>query len=114
MHRLHRLENYLGHSINAPVGRWQSNKDIHWYSRDATKQTDAEREAAERKEEIRRLKEAEEEALAIALGQAPKKKMEGQDGGGTGTGTGSNSVPVKRDNEMIEKAETEERRREKE
>ncbi|KAI0784696.1 kinase phosphorylation domain-containing protein [Abortiporus biennis] len=54
-------ENYLGHSINAPTGRWQKNKDVHWYSRD--KNTDEEA----RLEEIRRVKEAEAEALAAAL-----------------------------------------------
>ena len=54
-------QNYLGHSINAPTGRWQKNKDIHWYNREV-KQTDAERE-----DEIRRIKEQEAEALAAAL-----------------------------------------------
>ncbi|KAF8825088.1 hypothetical protein HHX47_DHR7000278 [Lentinula edodes] len=54
-------ENYLGHSINAPTGRWQKNKDVHWYSRDLK---DSE---AERLEEIRKIKEAEAEALAVAL-----------------------------------------------
>jgi len=61
-------EHYLGHSINAPTGRWQKNKDIHWYNRDG-KQTESERQA-----EIRRIKEAEEEAISIALGFAPAKK----------------------------------------
>ncbi|KAI0338264.1 hypothetical protein BDW22DRAFT_1338271 [Trametopsis cervina] len=55
-------ENYLGHSINAPTGRWQKNKDVHWYSRD--KDDDGE-EA--RREEIRKIKEQEAEALAAAL-----------------------------------------------
>ncbi|KAH9858988.1 kinase phosphorylation domain-containing protein [Lenzites betulinus] len=54
-------ENYLGHSINAPTGRWQKNKDIHWYSRDH------EETEAERLEEIRKIKEAEAEAIAAAL-----------------------------------------------
>ncbi|KAG0700825.1 kinase phosphorylation protein-domain-containing protein [Suillus ampliporus] len=56
-------ENYLGHSINAPTGRWQKNKDVHWYNRDNTSQS-------ERDEEIRKVKEAEAEALAAALGFA--------------------------------------------
>ncbi|KAI0026989.1 kinase phosphorylation domain-containing protein, partial [Vararia minispora EC-137] len=54
-------ENYLGHSINAPTGRWQKNKDIHWYSRDK-KGTDEERQ-----EEIRKIKEMEAEAMSVAL-----------------------------------------------
>ena len=55
------LQHYLGHSINAPTGRWQKNKDVHWYGRD-TQAGDAERD-----EEIRKIKEAEAEALSIAL-----------------------------------------------
>ncbi|KAJ7052436.1 kinase phosphorylation protein-domain-containing protein, partial [Mycena amicta] len=58
-------ENYLGHSINAPTGRWQKNKDVHWYSRDQDG-TQEERDA-----EIRKIKEAEADALAVALGFAP-------------------------------------------
>jgi hypothetical protein len=54
-------QNYLGHSINAPTGRWQKNKDVHWYSRD--KQDTEE----ERLEEIRKIKEMEAEAMSIAL-----------------------------------------------
>ncbi|KAF9651445.1 hypothetical protein BDM02DRAFT_3091146 [Thelephora ganbajun] len=54
-------ENYLGHSINAPTGRWQKNKDVHWYARDEDETTD------QRKEELRKIKEVEAEALAGAL-----------------------------------------------
>ncbi|KAJ3866209.1 kinase phosphorylation protein-domain-containing protein [Lentinula novae-zelandiae] len=61
-------ENYLGHSINAPTGRWQKNKDVHWYSRDLK---DSE---AERLEEIRKIKEAEADALAVALGFTPEPR----------------------------------------
>ncbi|KAG2132597.1 kinase phosphorylation protein-domain-containing protein [Suillus cothurnatus] len=56
-------ENYLGHSINAPTGRWQKNKDVHWYNRDNKNES-------EREEEIRKIKEAEAEALSAALGFA--------------------------------------------
>lgn len=63
-------ENYLGHSIKAPVGRWQKGKDLHWYTRDKNGNS-SDMEAA--KEEIRRIKEQEEQAMREALGLAPKR-----------------------------------------
>ncbi|KAL0303681.1 UNVERIFIED_CONTAM: Multiple myeloma tumor-associated protein 2 [Sesamum radiatum] len=67
-------ENYLGHSIKAPVGRWQKGKDLHWYSRD--KKSDLNSDAM--KEEIRRIKEEEEQAMREALGLAPKRATKSQ------------------------------------
>ncbi|KAI1150797.1 hypothetical protein F4825DRAFT_425242 [Nemania diffusa] len=66
-------ENYLGHSLKAPVGRWQKGKDLTWYAKaDATDSTSnetlEEKAARERKEELKKIKEAEEDALARALG----------------------------------------------
>lgn len=58
-------EYYLGHSVKAAVGRWQRNKDINWYNKDSD--LTAEEQEAERKKELRRVKEAEEDALALAL-----------------------------------------------
>ncbi|KAF8539096.1 kinase phosphorylation protein-domain-containing protein [Trichophaea hybrida] len=59
-------ENYLGHSLMAPVGRWQRGKDLTWYSKaNSSSQMTVEEQ---RKEEIRRVKEAEQDALAAALG----------------------------------------------
>lgn len=58
-------ENYLGHSLMAPVGRWQKGKNLTWYADSAGNGQSAE-EA--RLEEIRRIKEAEKDALAEALG----------------------------------------------
>ncbi|KAI0852374.1 kinase phosphorylation protein-domain-containing protein [Daldinia vernicosa] len=73
-------ENYLGHSLKAPVGRWAKGKDLTWYAKaDAPEasstETEQERAARERKEELKRIKEAEEDALARALGLpvAPRK-----------------------------------------
>ncbi|KAL5230011.1 hypothetical protein ABZP36_028787 [Zizania latifolia] len=61
-------ENYLGHSIRAPVGRWQKGKDLFWYTRD--KKSDSEDAL---NEEIKRVKEEEEQAMQEALGLAPKR-----------------------------------------
>ncbi|XP_047073788.1 multiple myeloma tumor-associated protein 2 homolog [Lolium rigidum] len=61
-------ENYLGHSVKAPVGRWQKGKDLLWYTRDKTSDTED-----AMKEEIRRVKEEEEQAMREALGLAPKR-----------------------------------------
>lgn len=63
-------ENYLGHSLKAPVGRWQKGKDLHWYTR-GKGSLNADMEAA--KEEIERIKEEEEQAMREALGLAPKR-----------------------------------------
>ncbi|WOL03498.1 multiple myeloma tumor-associated protein [Canna indica] len=63
-------ENYLGHSVKAPVGRWQKGKDLFWYARDKQSGS-SEMDAV--KEEIRRIKEEEEQAMREALGLAPKR-----------------------------------------
>ncbi|KAG8892830.1 hypothetical protein FRC01_013930, partial [Tulasnella sp. 417] len=93
-------EHYLGHSINAPTGRWQKNKDVHWYNRDAK---DSEQQRAE---EIRKIKEAEEDAIAAALGFAPVKRVS------TTEGPSSSDGPSKSPEEK--EAEKEEKRRRKE
>ncbi|OKL63105.1 hypothetical protein UA08_01396 [Talaromyces atroroseus] len=57
-------ENYLGHSLMAPVGRWQQGRDLNWYA----KNKDGDSQQHERNEELRRIKEAEQDAMARALG----------------------------------------------
>jgi hypothetical protein len=64
-------ENYLGHSLMAPVGRWQKGKDLNWYAK-GDQSADAQTEAEKRKEEIRKIKEAEEDARLVALGLPPR------------------------------------------
>ncbi|KAM7463792.1 hypothetical protein LguiA_031913 [Lonicera macranthoides] len=68
-------ENYIGHSLKAPVGRWQKGKDLHWYTKDKKSQ-DLNMEAA--REEIKRIKEEEEQAMREALGLAPKRAAKPQ------------------------------------
>ena len=77
----------------APVGRWQKGKDLSWYAKADTptlnNETVEEKRVRERKEEIRRIKEAEEDALAKALGlPVPNRGAPGAQG------TGSNNVEV--------------------
>ncbi|KAJ7514227.1 hypothetical protein O6H91_23G034100 [Diphasiastrum complanatum] len=62
-------ENYIGHSLKAPVGRWQKGKDLHWYTKDKKSAMLASEIA---KEEIERIKLEEEQAMREALGLAPK------------------------------------------
>lgn len=60
-------ENYLGHSLRAPVGRWQKGKDLTWYAKDPKAQG-TEARAAARESELAAAKKAEEEAMLSALG----------------------------------------------
>ncbi|KAL9123740.1 MAG: hypothetical protein Q9217_006859 [Psora testacea] len=60
-------ENYLA------VGRWQKGRDLSWYAKSDT--SPAALSAAEaRKEELRKIKEAEQDALSEALGYGPMPK----------------------------------------
>ncbi|KAF5370431.1 hypothetical protein D9615_009769 [Tricholomella constricta] len=102
-------ENYLGHSINAPTGRWQKNKDVHWYNRDQA-QTQHERD-----EEIRKVKELEADALAVALGFEPAKKTIAPAGSPTaGASPPSPAQPKPMTDSTAKALEKEEKRRRKE
>lgn len=59
-------ENYLGHSLMAPVGRWQKGRDLNWYAKSDNPAIQSATESLA--EEKRRIKEAEEDAMLAAMG----------------------------------------------
>lgn len=62
-------ECYLGHSLKAPVGRWQEGKDLTWYAKEGNG-TDSKTIS-----EFQKAKELEEQALMAALGYRVVKKQ---------------------------------------
>lgn len=56
-------ECYLGHSLMAPVGRWQKNKDLQWFSKERKNTS-----TASISSEVQAARNAEREAMLIALG----------------------------------------------
>ena len=67
------LSSHVTDSLCVAVGRWQKNRDLNWYAK-GDKSAAALSAAEARREEIRRIKEAEESALSEALGYGPTIK----------------------------------------
>ena len=61
-------EFYLGHSVKATTGRWQKHKDVFWYTRE---KGDSANPIAD---ELRQVKEREEDLMLEALGMKPPER----------------------------------------
>nr|CCA15229.1 Tcomplex protein 1 subunit zeta putative [Albugo laibachii Nc14] len=66
-------ENYLGHSVCAPVGRWQRGKDLTWYAKNGNDES-AGAAKAMIQAEISAAKQRDEDMMNEALGLAPRRR----------------------------------------
>jgi hypothetical protein len=62
-------QNYLGHSLMAPIGRWQKGKDLSWYAKSSPSSSSA--VAPDDAETIRRH---EKDMILEQLGLRPRSK----------------------------------------
>eukprot|EP00053_Salpingoeca_punica_P006111 m.58846 g.58846 ORF g.58846 m.58846 type:complete len:319 (+) comp13536_c0_seq1:67-1023(+) len=71
-------ENYLAHSVMAPVGRWQKGRDLQWFAREKTKDGKSV-VPAQIQSELDQIRMAEQDALAeaLGLGKAERRVMGG-------------------------------------
>ncbi|KAJ9105268.1 hypothetical protein QFC21_001635 [Naganishia friedmannii] len=108
-------ENYLGHSINAPQGRWQNHKDIHWYNRNKSGEEDAEALRKQKARELKEIKMREENELSIALGYGALYDVDNLNLDSDEDQGPSKAGGVKTEKELeLEQLEAEEKRRRKE
>jgi len=73
----HYREHYLGHSLKAPVGRWQKGKDLMWYTKAGKGgggEGGREDPEAQRQRELAEIRRRDEDMINAALGLAPTRQ----------------------------------------
>jgi len=72
-------QSYLGHSVKAPIGRWQKGKDIMWYTHQGGDNPLSRKEQLLAQAELERveMKSREHQLMLERLGLATKKEGEG-------------------------------------
>ncbi|SPQ97767.1 Multiple myeloma tumor-associated protein 2-like N-terminal domain-containing protein [Plasmodiophora brassicae] len=72
-------ENYLGHSVKAPLGRWQKGRDLTWYAKE--KKAGLSGHLSERERQMLEVvRQQEQEMLLEQIGAIPRKKRQAPEG----------------------------------